>query len=210
MTLEPHWYSTIYGIYMIGSQGLSGFAFMILAARFLARNGRLGEVIQPSHFHDWGKLMFAFVMLWAYFSYSQFLITWAGNLPEEIQWYQHRLSHGWQFVALAIALFHFALPFSLLLSRDLKRSGVRLGRVAALMMIMRWVDLVWQVEPAFVHDHRPALYWLYLAAPLALGGFWLWYLVRQLKARPLLPVNDPYLADVFAPLREGKEALAHE
>jgi hypothetical protein len=197
MSLQPHWYSTIYGIYLLGSQGLSALAFLILVALFLSRREPMAGVIQPRHFHDWGKLLLAFVMLWTYFSFSQFLITWAGNLPEEIQFYRPRLAGIWGALALAIVLFHFAVPFALLLSRDLKRNARTLAAVALLLMIMRWVDLVWQVEPAF-HERNAAMYWLYVAAPATIGGLWLFWFVRELKTRPLLPIHDPYLPEAIA------------
>ncbi len=201
MSLQPHWFSTIYGVYLMGSQGLSALAFLIVVALFLSRREPLAGVIQPRHFHDWGKLLFAFVMLWAYFSFSQFLITWAGNLPEEISFFLPRIRGGWGILALAIAVFQFALPFGLLLSRDLKRDARRLAAVALLILVMRWLDLLWQVEPAFPAAERSVgMYWLYLVAPLTIGGVWLFFFVRELKKRPLLPVNDPYLA----------EAIAHE
>jgi hypothetical protein len=199
MSLEPHWFSTIYGVWLLGSMGLSALAFLIVISAWLWRREPMNEVLRPGHFHDWGKLMFAFTMLWAYFSFSQFLIIWSGNLPEEIVWYKHRITHGWGAIAVVIVLFHFALPFLLLLSRDLKRNPRLVALVASLMIVMRLVDLFWQVEPGFEHQ-EPAFYWMYAAAPLALGGLWLWLFLGELKKRPLLPVNDPYLA----------EALAHE
>jgi hypothetical protein len=179
--------------------GLSALAFLIVMSGWLWQREPMNAVLRPGHFHDWGKLMFAFTMLWAYFSFSQFLIIWSGNLPEEITWYKHRISGGWGVIAVVIVLFHFALPFLLLLSRDLKRNPRLLMMVAALMMVMRLVDLFWQVEPGFEH-HAPAFYFMYAAAPLAIGGLWLWLFLGELKKRPLLPVNDPYLP----------EALAHE
>ncbi|HSF41770.1 MAG TPA: hypothetical protein VLT87_18360 [Thermoanaerobaculia bacterium] len=197
MSLDPHWFSTIYGVYLMGSQGLAALAFIIIFALFLSRREPMAGVIQPRHFHDWGKLFLAFVMLWAYFSFSQFLIIWSGNLPEEIVWYLHRLHGGWGVVALLMVVFHFALPFVLLLSRDLKRSGRLLAGVAVVMLVMRWVDLLWQVEPSF-KEHHIAHSWLYLAAPAAIGGIWLFLFVRELKKRPLLPVNDPYLPEAIA------------
>jgi hypothetical protein len=203
MSIEPHWYSTIYGVYLIGSQGLSALAFLITFALWLSRRPPMDRVIKPAHFHDWGKLFLAFTMLWAYFNFSQFLIIWSGNLPDEIVWYLHRIRGGWGFVALALVVFHFALPFALLLSRDLKRGASRLVWVAVLMAVMRLVDLFWQVEPGYVGEtgtQNPAFYWMYLAAPVAIGGFWLWWFLRELKRKPLVPVNDPYLA----------EAIAHE
>lgn len=206
MSLEPHWFSTIYGVWLMGSMGLSALAFLIVISVWLWQREPMNAVLRPGHFHDWGKLMFAATMLWAYFSFSQFLIIWSGNLPEEITWYKHRITHGWGAVALVIVLFHFALPFLLLLSRDLKRNPRLLMLVAVLMIFMRLVDLFWQVEPGFAEapagypGSLPAFYWMYVAAPLALGGIWLWLFLGELKKRPLLPLNDPYLP----------EALAHE
>lgn len=197
MSLQPRWFSTIYGVYLMGSQGLAALAFLIVFALWLSRREPMSRILQPRHFHDWGKLFFAFVMLWAYFSFSQFLIIWAGELPEEISFYLPRMRGAWGGLFLAIVLFHFLLPFLLLLSRDLKRNAGRLVWVAGLMLVMRWLELVWQVEPAF-HDHHPGAYWLYLAAPVTLGGFWFAWFLRELKSRPLLPINDPYLPEAIA------------
>jgi hypothetical protein len=137
-------------------------------------------------------------MLWAYFSFSQYLIIWSGNLPEEASFYLERFKHGWGFVALLLVVFHFALPFVFLLSRDLKRNAGRLVWIAGLMLVMRWVDLLWQVEPAF-HEQNPAMYWTYLAAPVGIGGLWLFLFLRELRKAPLLPVNDPYLPEALVP-----------
>lgn len=201
MSLQPHWFSSMYGVYLIGSQGLASLAFLIIIASFLSSREPMSRVLQPRHFHDWGKLMFAFIMLWAYFSWSQFLITWSGNLPEEIPFYLNRMHGGWGFLSLVIVLFHFAVPFAILLSRDIKRKPRLLAMVAFFILLMRVVELFWQVEPAFHHeDHHPELFWLYLAVPLAIGGAWLLWFVRELKSRPLLPIHDPYLP----------EAIAHE
>ncbi|HEX3130640.1 MAG TPA: hypothetical protein VH394_25100 [Thermoanaerobaculia bacterium] len=200
MSLQPAWFSTIYGVYLMGSQGLAALAFLIAFGLWLSRREPMDRVLHPRLFHDYGKLMLAFVMLWAYFSFSQFLIMWAGNLPEEIHFYLHRFQHGWGAVSLALVLFHFALPFVLLLSRDLKRDAGRLVWVAGLMLVMRWIDLVWQVEPAFdPKQQSPAMYWMYLAAPIAIGGLWLAYFLRELRSRPMLPVNDPYLPEALVP-----------
>ena len=199
MSLQPHWYSTIYGVYVLGSQGLSALGFLVVFALYLSRREPMAGVLQPRHFHDWGKLLLAFVMLWAYFSFSQLLITWAGNLPEEISFYLARTRGAWVWVSIAIALFHFAVPFVLLLSRDLKRNARTLAAVAVGILVMRWIELLWQVEPAF-HERNAAMVWMYLAAPVTIGGLWLFWFVRELKTRPLLPIHDPYLP----------EAIAHE
>jgi hypothetical protein len=194
MSLEPHWFSTIYGVYFFGGTGLASMAFLIVVALLLARREPLAGLIGPRHFHDWGKLMFAFVLLWTYFAVSQLIIIWTGNLPEEIEWYLHRMSHGWQYVGLALALGHFALPFALLLSRDLKLHMQRLAGVAAFVLVMRWVDHLWQIAPAF-HPEGVRVHWLDVAAPLAVGGLWLATFVWLYKRRPILPINDPYLEE---------------
>jgi hypothetical protein len=197
MSLQPHWFSTIFGFYLVASQALSGFAFLIVIAVLLSRSGTMEGIYQPRHFHDWGKLLFAFVMIWMYFSYSQWLITWAGNLPEEISFFLARIQGGFGAVTLLIVLFHFVVPFSLLLSRDLKRNGRSLVLVAGTLLLMRWVELFWQVEPAF-HEKHAANYWLYVAVPLLIGGIWLVLFSRELNSRPLLPIHDPYLPEAIA------------
>jgi hypothetical protein len=198
MSLQPAWYSTMYGVYLLGSQVLAALAFLIAFGLWLSRREPLERVLHPRLFHDYGKLFLAFVMLWAYFSFSQFLIMWAGNLPEEIHFYLERFRHGWGVVSVLLVLFHFAVPFVLLLSRDLKRNARRLAWVAVLMLVMRWVELLWQVEPAFERQ-APAMYWMYLAAPVAIGGLWLAYFLRELRKHPMLPVNDPYLPEALVP-----------
>lgn len=196
MSVDPHWYSTIYGVWLLGGHGIATLSLVILVAVFLSKREPLAAVITKVHFHDWGKLLLAFTLLWTYFSLSQFLIIWSGNIPEEVLWYHHRLHGGWQHVGLALALLHFAVPFLLLLSRDLKRDVKLLAPVAALLLVMHWVDYFWNVMPAFSpSDFR--LHWLDPVAPLALGGLWVWLFVRELKKRPLLPVGDPNLEEVL-------------
>lgn len=193
MSLDLHWFSAIYGVYVVGGQALSGLAFTLVVCLFLARNGPMQEVLQPRHVHDLGKLLLAFTMLWAYFALSQFLIIWSGNLPEEIGFFHDRLTGGWGAVSLALALFHFAVPFVFLLSRNFKRDLGKLVWIAGLLLFMRWVDLFWLVSPAF-HPGKLSLHWLDLTTPVALFGIWLWAFARQLAGRSLLPVNDPALA----------------
>lgn len=208
MSLEPEWFSTIFGLLIMAGFGLSAFSFAIAIAVRLSREDDLATVYQPRHFHDHGKLLLTFIMLWAYFMFSQYLIIWAGNLPEEIPWYLRRLRGGWQYVALGLVLLHFALPFVLLLSRDLKRTARLLGTVALLMMVMRVVDLFWTVAPSVqaaeghgaeaAHGAGVILsYALSFVAPIGLGGIWLWYFIRELKQRPLLPLGDEGLDDAL-------------
>jgi hypothetical protein len=196
MSLEPHWFSTIYGLLVIVGQVLSAFAFVIAVASILIHYKPLSDVMSIVQFHDLGKLMFAFVMIWAYLSFSQFLIIWSGNLPEEIPWYLHRLHSGWQFVALCLVLFHFALPFLLLLSRETKKRPRILAMIATGVLFMRFVDLYWMVGPEF-HQHGLTVSILDFLLPIAIGGFWLAFFFRQLKAMPLIPVNDPNLQEVL-------------
>lgn len=193
MSLEPHWFSTIFGILFAGGQVLSAMAFTILIMALLVGRSLAGVVL-PRHFHDLGNLLLAFVMLWAYFAFSQLLIIWAGNLPEETPWYLSRLRHGWQWVGLALIVLHFALPFALLLSRDVKLYARRLAIVAALLIAMRFVDLFWLVTPAF-SPQAFLFHWLDLSMVLGLGGFWCAVFVWQLQAWPLIPLNDPSLTE---------------
>ena len=189
MSLDPHWFSAIYGVYVVGGQALSGLAFTLVICLFLARKGPMEHILQPRHVHDLGKLLLAFTMLWAYFALSQFLIIWSGNLPEEIGFFHDRLTGGWGVVSLALALFHFAVPFVFLLSRNFKRNLGKLVWIAGLLLFMRWVDLFWLVAPSF-HPGRLSLHALDLTTPVALFGIWLWSFAQQLARRPLLPVND--------------------
>jgi hypothetical protein len=195
MSLEPHWYSTIYGILFIGGQVLSAMAFAILVAAAVASQEPVGAVMTPSRFQDLGKLLLAFVMLWAYFSFSQFLIIWSGDLPEETPWYLRRIESGWLWVAVALVVFHFVLPFVLLLSRSLKRSRVWLMLVALVLLVMRAVDVSWLVVPAF-ERHGAALLPSDLLAFTGIGGLWFFFFVRQLRGAPLVPFNDESLPEL--------------
>ncbi len=192
MSLNPAWFSTIYGLLLLAGQGLSTFAFLITVLTLLSRRKPLSEALTSRHMHDLGKLMFAFTMLWAYFSFSQFLVIWSGNLPEEIPWYITRMQGGWGVVAMLLLLFHFALPFCLLLSRDIKRNYKMIRNIALLVMIMRFVDLFWWVMPEF-HKAGFAIHWLDIVTPIALGGIWVYFFIGELLKRPLLPVGDPGL-----------------
>lgn len=198
MSLEPHWFSTMYGVLFIAGQGLSAFAFIIAVLILIAGSAPLARFVEAKHYHDLGKLMLAFVMFWAYVSFSQYLIIWAGNLPEEIPWYLRRLQGGWGWVGAALVVLHFALPFFLLLPASANRNPRILLGVAGLVLFMRLVDVFWLTRPAFAEGGFH-LHWIDLLAPVAVGGLWLAAFLRQLGKRPLLPVNDP----------EMQQALAH-
>jgi len=190
MSLEPHWFSTIYGVMFMGGQGLSTFAFAITIAALLAQRPPFSRIIAPEQFHDLGKLMLAFVMLWAYFALSQYLIIWSANLPEEIPFYLARTKGGWQWVAFVLVVVHFVMPFLVLLSRDLKRHARAVASVALVLIAARFIDLFWLLRPA-VAPGGVALHWMDPVAAAAIGGTWMWLFVAQLKTRPVLPLNDP-------------------
>lgn len=197
MSVNAHWYSTIYGLYVLGGQAVSGMALVILAELLLSSRPPMSDVLKKRHVHDHGKLLLAFMMLWGYFAISQFLIIWSGDLPEEVGFFRDRFTGGWGTVALGIVFLHFVLPFFLLLSRDLKRDVKKLSAVAALLLVMRWADLYWLAAPAF-SPGRFRVHWVDLAAPLAMGGLWLWLFAGRLASCPLLPVHDPNLPEAIA------------
>ena len=199
MSLEPHWFSTIYGVLIMGGQALSAMAFAIVVLSWLSRRKPLDALISANHFHDLGNLMLGFTMLWTYFGFSQYLIIWAANIPEETEWYLHRTGHGWQLIALALVIFHFVVPFLVLLSRAVKRHGSMLSKVAAGLLVMRFFDLFWLSAPAFAHGGAFHFHWLDAALPLSLAAVWLAFFVYQLRGRALLPLYDP----------EFREALEH-
>ena len=198
MSLDPHWYSTIFGFLLVAGQGLTGLALVITVLAMLSHVEPLSTYLNPRlHFLDLGKLLLAFVMLWAYFSFSQLLIIWAGNLPEEIPFFYNRFQGGWQYVSVAILLGHFALPFALLLSRDLKRRPHLLAKVATFILVMRFIDLIWLVEPMFKRQGFP-IHWMDVALPIGMTGVWVFFFARNLRSRPLLPFNDPFFKEAFA------------
>jgi len=192
MSLDPAWSSTIFGLIFVASWSLSALAFGILVMSWLARREPMNAVVRTSHFHDWGNLLMALVMLWMYFAFSQYLIIWSGNLPEETVWYVARKHGGWGVIALGIVILQFAFPFLTLLSRAAKKSPQKLGMLALLILIMRVVDVIWLIEPSFNRE-RFHLSWMDLAAPIAIGGLWIATFAWQLQKRSLVPVNDPQL-----------------
>jgi hypothetical protein len=203
MSLDAHWFSTIFGLLFVAGWALSCFAFVIMVLTLLANRKPLVDVIGAPHFHDLGKLLLAFVMVWAYFNFSQYLIIWSGNIPEETRWYLYRTRGGWGWVGILLVLFHFALPFLLLLSRDLKRNARRLAIIAGVVLVMRLVDMFWLIAPT-LHAPTPQtvqthfnVSWMDFVAPVGLGGIWLWFFVWELKKRPLVPFNDPYLEEAI-------------
>jgi len=201
LSLDPKWFSTIFGMLFIANQALTSMAFLIALMVLLSYRLPMSQILTARHLHDLGKFLLALVMVWAYFSFSQFLIIWAGNLPEEIPWYLTRLNGGWEYVALALVLGHFALPFALLLSRDLKRNFKLLAAIAVFILFMRTVDLYWLVAPSF-SQRSFHVSWMDITAPIGLVGIWMAYFLTQLEKRPLMPLNDPHLEEA---LEHGRE-----
>jgi hypothetical protein len=195
MSLEPEWFSTIYGFIFVAAWALSALAFVIAVMASLTSQDPMKRVVAPLHFHDLGKLLLALVMLWSYFAFSQYLIIWSGNLPEEIGYYIERTHGIWGAIIIAIGILHFAAPFLFLLSRDLKRNPRRLVLVAVLVLVMRMIDLLWMLEPAF-HEHK--WFWVNIVALLGVGGLWLGLFAWQLGKRSLVPINDPQFESVMA------------
>jgi hypothetical protein len=202
MSLNPEWFSTIYGLLYVAGWTLSAFSLVIAVMVYLSTRPPLEGVVRAPHFHDLGKLLLAFVMLWAYFAFSQFLIIWSGNVPEETKWYLQRLRGGWGWVGIGLVILHFALPFVLLLSRDLKRNAKRLATIAGLIFLMRLIDIFWLIEPEFNREHF-RFSWMDLAAPVAFGGLWFAFFIWQLRLRPLLPINDPGFDEAVEHGRRG-------
>jgi hypothetical protein len=196
MSLSPHWASTIYGFLFVAGQAISAMSLMIIMVILFSHAEPFAHIIQKRHLHDLGKLLFAFNMLWAYFAFSQLLIIWSGNQPEEITFYKSRLFGGWGAVAALVLALHFFIPFFALLSRDVKRNQAVLPKIAMWLIAMRCLDLFWLTRPEFTSRALPTL-WDF-AAVLALGGIWLWFFAVQLKQQPLLPLGEPKLAEAIA------------
>ncbi|MGB9605874.1 MAG: hypothetical protein ACP5U2_05715 [Bryobacteraceae bacterium] len=192
MSLEPHWYSTVFGIYVYSGGAVAFVAVLVLLLLGLRRIGLLAEQVHREHYHDYGKWLFGLLVFWAYIAFSQYMLIWYANLPEETQWFRARTQGGWLPWAVLLAAGHFLLPFFALVSRGAKRNLKWLAAVSAWMLAMHYLDLYWQISPAFQRG-GPAWHWLDAATLLAVGSalalaFW-----RQLRNAPLVPVGDPRL-----------------
>jgi hypothetical protein len=202
MSLEPHWFSSIYGVLFMIGQVLSALAFAIVVAALLAPTPQLAELATPDHFNDLGNLLLAFVMFWAYITLSQFLIIWSANLPEEVTWYLRRNSGGWNWVVIFVIAFQFALPLLLLFSRRAKRSVRALSRLAAAIIAVHLIEMFWLIAPAF-HAEGLAVHWLDLAAVAGIGGLWIAAFAWLLRRRPLVPLHDPRLPQLAEAAHHG-------
>ncbi len=202
MSLNPEWSSTIFGLIYVAAWSLSALAFTIAVMALLSDREPMSGVVKASHFQDLGKLLLALVMLWAYFVFSQFLIIWSGNIPEEIHYYLPRTKGVWGTIALLVVIFHFGLPFLLLLSRNTKRDPHKLAIIAGVVLIMRLVDVCWMIEPEFGHNGFH-ISWQDFVAPVALGGIWLCTFLWQLEKRALIPINDPQFESLVSQVHAG-------
>ena len=192
MSLEPHWTSTIFGMIFMVSEVLAAMSLLTITAIRLSGQKSLNGMVKPKLLNDYGNLLLVFTMLWAYLSFSQFLIIWGANLRDEVPWYMSRARGGWAYVGITLIVFHFAVPFLLLLQRFVKRRAEMLGWVAALLLVMSLVDIFWLLTPAFNHD-GPVFHALDWLGIIGIGGLWFWRYAAQLQGRPLLPMNDPRL-----------------
>ena len=197
MSLAPRWYSTVFGGYLFAGVAMSCFALLIVLALLLQKRGMLGGVVTMDHFHDLGKLMFAFVVFWAYIAFSQFMLQWYANMPEETNWFAERLGHGWLPATRALAIGHFVVPFFFLLLRDVKRHPVGLLVSSLWLLLMQWLDLYWLIMPGLYHE-GPRLHLLDVLTFLALGFAFVAALAWTLRREALVPVNDPRLAESLA------------
>ena len=201
MSLDPTWYSSVYGLLFLVGQGYQVLAFSIIVALSISKGEPFKTLLRQTEQHDLGKFTFAFVMLNIYLAFAQFLIIWSGNLPDEIPWYLDRVRGGWSVIITLDFLFHWLIPFTLLLSRDLKRNKTRLLRVCQWMIFAKAFDLFWLIEPNFKDASRNLHFsWgilEYIAVPVAMTAFWVAYFCARLKSRPLLQTNDPHVQEIL-------------
>ena len=203
MSLDPTWYSSVYGLLFLVGQAYTVLALSIIVVISLSKGEPFKTILRQTEQHDLGKFTFAFVMLNIYLAFSQFLIIWSGNLPEEIPWYQDRFLGGWGVIITLDFIFHWLIPFTLLLSRDLKRNKKRLVRVCQWMVFAKAFDLFWLIEPNF-RDAARNLHFSwgileYVAVPVAMVSFWVAFFCTRLKTRPLVQTNDPHVAEILEP-----------
>ncbi len=193
MSLDPHWFSTIFGIYFFAASFWTAHALIALVAILIQRNKALSDVISEEHYHDLGKMMFGFTVFWAYIAFSQYMLIWYGNLPEETLWYRHRLEHGWEAHSAALLMLHFIVPFWILLARGAKRSKAIMAIMAVWFLIMNWFDMHWLAMPV-LHPDQASIHWASLASFVGVLGVYLALFMYRLNRHALVPQNDPNLA----------------
>ena len=194
MSLEPAWYSTIFGVQYFAVSAVAGLATIITVTYALKNAGILGEAVQTEHYHDLGKLLFGFLVFWAYITFSQFMLIWYASIPEETTYYHLRWNEGWQTFSLALALGHFVFPFFFLISRNIKRRVQLLAFGAAWLLAMHVLECFWLVMPYASETGSFELHWMDIAAVLAVAGTYLAFVFFRMTQLPLIPVGDPRLA----------------
>ncbi len=193
MSLEPHWFSTIYGVEVLAGNSITALCLSIIMASYLKGEPQLREAAVPARFHDLGNLLFANTMFWTYTNFSQFILIWSANLADEAPWYILRREHGWNCVAIGIIFLHFVFPFYILIIRAVKKSPKWLAAAATLLLFAEWLYKFWMIVP----PGRPqlALLWTDLVAFLGMGGVWFFFFLTRLRSRPLVPLGDIELAE---------------
>lgn len=198
-SLQTRWASTMWGFMFIAAEGMTALGFVIIVMTVLARREPMSSVLRPDHFHDLGKMLLANLMIWAYFAFCQYLIVWSENLTSEIPYYLPRTNTSWGWFGVCLILVQLVIPALLLLNRNLKRNAYLLSGVVVIILVMRYMDLIWIVLPGY-YKGGFRIQWMDVLTPLGIGGIWLWAFLRELPRFPLLPVNAPEL----------EEALVHE
>jgi hypothetical protein len=196
VSLEKDWYSTMFGVIVAGGQILAAFAFVVILLAIFQNQPPFAGAVNKVQYHHLGNLLLTFVLFWTYVSFGQLLIIYSGDIPHELEWYLHRIAGSWKAVVAVVALFHFFLPFFLLLFRMVKKNVMAMATMSALLLVVHIVDTYWLVMPT-LHQHGVAVSWLDFSTPIGVGGLWLAYFFRQLKSAPLLPVNDPGMQFAF-------------
>ncbi|MDP6928920.1 MAG: hypothetical protein QF412_04380 [Planctomycetota bacterium] len=194
MSLDPHWFSTIWGVYYFAGSFMTFLAFLGLVCMWLRRHGWLSQAINTEHYHDIGKLMFAFVVFWTYIAFSQFMLIYYANLPEETSFYQHRQEGSWLAIGKILVWGHFMIPFAFLISRHMKRAKVTLAIGSVYLLAMHVIDMHWIIMPN-LHHHGAHPTWLDAVSLIGLVGLFLAIFIRNLRSAPLIPERDPRLRE---------------
>ncbi len=192
MSLDAHWFSTIFGVYIFSGAFLAVMSFLIIVGIYQRKHGVLADVITVEHYHDMAKLMFGFIIFWAYMAFSQYFLIWYANIPEENYWYLYRWENSWRYWSLIIIFGHFVIPFLGLITRAAKRSTKFLAFMCTWILVMHWFDLYWLVMPTH-HQDGIHFSWMDITTLLGVGGIFVWYFWRRYSAHPLVPVKDPGL-----------------
>jgi hypothetical protein len=192
MSLDPHWYSTIFGVYFFSGCSVAIFSTLSLTIIILDKKGLLAGIISTEHYHDLGRLLFTFVVFWSYIAFSQYFLIWYANIPEETIFFLHRWEGSWKIVSVLLGAGHFVIPFLILLIRSIKRNFITLGILAAWIFLMHYIDIYWLVMPS-LHHHAVHISWIDFSSFIGVGGIFLWMFWRNMTSAAIIPVNDPRL-----------------